>query len=72
MDIASFAHETMEEMLNSIFLTNVMYFNNAKDVLEFIVVGPMEHNTYTHDHCFPCCSNTFRDCHCYVQSMQMN
>ena len=54
MDIASFAHDTMEEMLNSIFLTNVMYFNNAKDVLEFIVVGPMEHNTYTHDHCFPC------------------
>jgi hypothetical protein len=45
MDIDSFAHETMEEMLNSIFLTNVMYFNNAKDVLEFIVVGPMEHNT---------------------------
>ena len=54
MDIASFAHDTMEEMLNSIFLTNVMYFNDAKDVLEFIVVGPMEHNTYTHDHCFPC------------------
>lgn len=54
MDIASFAHDTMEEMLNSKFLTNVMYFNDAKDVLEFIVVRPMEHNTYTHDDSFPC------------------
>jgi hypothetical protein len=38
MDIDSFAHETMEEMLNSIFLTNVMYFNNAKDVTATISV----------------------------------